>query len=107
MASIALPASTIELDLAAGEDRPPGADRRADIDTKQEWMARVLAEVDCQGLLVLDQANLAWLTSGAVARGILDPGEMPALFIMPSQRWLLCANHESQRMFDEELDGMG
>jgi Xaa-Pro aminopeptidase len=32
---------------------------------------------------------------------------MPALFVMPTQRWLLCANHESQRMFDEELDGMG
>ena len=57
MASIALPASTIELDLNAGEDRPPGADRRADIDTKQEWMARVLADVECQGLLVIDQAN--------------------------------------------------
>jgi Xaa-Pro aminopeptidase len=58
-------------------------------------------------LLVLDQANVAWLTSGGVARSIVDPDEMPALYFSPGQRWLISSNVESQRMFDEELDGLG
>ncbi len=84
-----------------------GSDRRADIDAKQQRIAGLLAEHGCEGLLILDQANLAWLTSGGVARSVLDPVALPGLYYTTSQRWLLSSNVESQRMFDEELDGMG
>lgn len=83
------------------------AARRADVDAKQMRVAAFLQEVGCEGLLVLEPENFAWLSSGASARGILDPADMPGLFFMPEQRWLLAANVDSQRLFDEELDGLG
>ena len=32
---------------------------------------------------------------------------LPALFLTPDARWLLCSNADSQRIFDEEIDGLG
>jgi Xaa-Pro aminopeptidase len=84
-----------------------GSDRRADIDAKQARVTALLQETGCDGLLVLEPENFAWLTSGATVRGVLDPGEMPALYLSPEQRWLLCGNADTQRLFDEELDGLG
>src|SRR5215831_9128412 len=40
-------------------------DRRADLERKQEQIAQLLQQVGCEGLLVLDPDNFAWLTSGA------------------------------------------
>src|SRR5208282_5354605 len=82
-------------------------DRRSDVDAKQARVAALLAEVGCEGLLVFEPENLAWLTSGATARGILDPAAQPALYFSAEQRWLLCSNVDSQRLFDEEIDGLG
>lgn len=83
------------------------SDRRVDVDAKQVQVARLLEQVGCEGLLVLDQSNIAWLTSGGAARNLLDPNEMPGLYYAASQRWLLASNVESQRMFDEEIDNLG
>ncbi|HEV3261382.1 MAG TPA: M24 family metallopeptidase [Gemmataceae bacterium] len=82
-------------------------DRRVDIDAKQGVVAGLLREAGCDGLLVVEPANFAWLTSGATARGILDPTSQPALYFSPEQRWAIAANVDSQRLFDEELDGLG
>jgi Xaa-Pro aminopeptidase len=82
-------------------------DRRADIDAKHSRVAKLLQEVACDGLLVLDSDNFAWLTGGAVARGILDPNELPALYFSAEGRWAISSNVDSQRLFDEELDGLG
>jgi Xaa-Pro aminopeptidase len=84
-----------------------GPERRSDIDAKQSRVAALLQRVSCDGLLVLDQHNFAWLTSGAVARAILDPEEQPALYFSGEQRWVLASNGTSQRLFDEEIDGLG
>src|SRR5262249_46793796 len=46
-------------------------------------------------------------SSGAVARGVLNPAELPALYYSGDQRWVLAANVDAQRLFDEELDGLG
>jgi Xaa-Pro aminopeptidase len=92
-----------EPDLTLNE----GSDRRADLDAKQVRVALLLQEVGCEGLLVLDPENFAWLTSGATPRGILEPAAMPALFYGPEQRWLLSSNTDTQRLFDEELDALG
>jgi Xaa-Pro aminopeptidase len=90
---------------AAGAESGPG--RRPDIDAKQVQIAALLRRVNCEGLLVLDPENFAWLTSGALARAVLDPAALPALYFSAEQRWLLAANADSQRLFDEEIDGLG
>ena len=45
------------------------SDRQADLDAKQALVASLLKETGCEGLLVLEPENFAWLTSGATARG--------------------------------------
>jgi hypothetical protein len=82
-------------------------DRRADIESKQLRVAALLREVGCDGLLVLHPDNFAWLSSGGAARGILDPDALPGLYFTPDGRWLISSNADSQRIFDEEIDGLG
>ncbi|MCS6851436.1 MAG: hypothetical protein NZ700_09755 [Gemmataceae bacterium] len=82
-------------------------DRRADVDAKHERVAAMLRAVGCERLLVLEPENFAWLTSGAGFPGILSPAETPALWYSPDERWLLASNIDSQRLFDEELSGLG
>jgi hypothetical protein len=82
-------------------------DRRADVEAKHARVAALLKEAGCDGLLVLEPENFAWLTSGAAARGILDTGETPGLYFNADGRWVLSSNVDSQRLFDEEVDGLG
>ena len=84
-----------------------GSDRRVDIDAKMGRVAALLQGSGCEGLLLLEPENVAWLTSGAAARGVLDPDSSPAAYCTGEARWVLCANADSQRLFDEELDGLG
>jgi Xaa-Pro aminopeptidase len=97
------PAAPAKGDTGA-EARP---DRRADIDAKTAVVAGLLRELQCEGLLLLEPDNFAWLTSGAVARCALDPAATPALYCNGEHRWVLASNADSQRLFDEELDGLG
>jgi Xaa-Pro aminopeptidase len=83
------------------------SDRRADIDAKQAQVAALLQQAGCDGLLVLDPENFAWLSSGGTGRGIVDPAAWPCLYMSGESRWVICANVDSQRLFDEELDGLG
>jgi hypothetical protein len=82
-------------------------DRRLDIDDKQAWIAGLLEQSECDGLLILEPENFAWLTSGGTPRGILDAAAQPALFFSPQQRCVICSNVDTQRLFDEEIDGLG
>ncbi len=84
-----------------------GSDRRADIEIKQERVAALLRQTEQEGLLLLGQENIAWLTAGAGSRGIIDPASEPAIFCTPEYRWLICSNVDAQRFFDEELDELG
>jgi Xaa-Pro dipeptidase len=56
---------------------------------------------------LFEPANFTWMTSGGSARGLLDRHELPVLYFNADQRWVLCSNADSQRLFDEELHGMG
>ncbi|MHB1422192.1 MAG: M24 family metallopeptidase [Gemmataceae bacterium] len=82
-------------------------DRRADIDAKMAKVAELLQEVGCEGLLLLEPANFAWLTGGAMARGLTDPASEPASYGNGEHRWIICSNVDSQRLFDEEVEGLG
>jgi hypothetical protein len=88
-------------------DLDSASDRRADVEAKQAQVAALLQEAGCEGLLVLESENFAWVSSGGMARGTLDPSELPAFYYSSDQRWLLTSNADSQRLFDEELDGLG
>ena len=74
---------------------------------KQQLVARLLTQVGSDWLLVLDPANVRWLTSGACQRGLRAPDEEPALLMTHEYRWLVCSNCDSQRLFDEEVDQLG
>src|SRR5438105_11840230 len=89
------------------ESADPGLDRRADIEAKQRLVGTLLGKAGCDGLLVVEPENFAWLTSGAAARGVQDAAELPALYFTADQRWVLACNVDSQRLFDEELNGLG
>jgi Xaa-Pro dipeptidase len=83
------------------------SDRRADIDAKHTRIITLLQEIQCEGLLLLEPDNVAWMTSGAASRGVVDPSELPVLYFSPEGRWIISSNVDSQRLFDEELDGLG
>lgn len=83
------------------------AARRADIDAKQERAAGVLAEMGCEALVLLMPAHVAWFTAGLTARGLIADSERPGMYTNGRQRWLLCSNVDTQRLFDEELDRLG
>src|SRR5262249_20401722 len=87
--------------------RVTAADRRADVEGKHKQIASLLEALECEGLLVLGLENLCWLTSGGGPRGMLSPVEPPALFYTADERWLVAANVDSQRFFDQEIDGLG
>ncbi len=84
-----------------------GLSRRADIDAKQAILAGLIAELDCEAVLLLMPAHVAWFTGGMNVRGLIADGERPGLYTNGRQRWLLCSNTDTQRLFDEELDGLG
>jgi Xaa-Pro aminopeptidase len=94
--------------LIAGDTHADAfSDRRADIDAKMARVSALLNEVGCEGLLLLDPANFSWLTSGAMSRGLVDSSSEPAAYCNGEHRWILASNVDSQRLFDEEVDGLG
>lgn len=81
--------------------------RRADIDAKQELVAGVLEAMGCEAVLLLMPAHVAWFTSGMNVRGLIADSERPGIYTNGRQRWLLCSNIDTHRLFDEELDQLG
>jgi Xaa-Pro aminopeptidase len=82
-------------------------DRRADIDAKAGLVTALLKEVNCDGLILLEPANVSWMTSGVTPRGVPDYDSLPGIYCNAEARWILCSNADTQRLFDEELDGLG
>src|SRR5262249_5224401 len=83
------------------------AARRADIDAKQEQVAAVLTEMVCEAVVLLMPAHVAWFTSGLTVRGLIADSERPGVYTNGRQRWLLCSNVDTHRLFDEEIDQLG
>lgn len=83
------------------------ADRRADVEYKQQLIGQLLSARGIDGLLVFRPENFSWLTAGGVSRGVVDEDAQPGLYYTAEGRWVLCSNVDTQRLFDEELDGLG
>lgn len=93
---------------SSGTGSPPAAaGRRAEMEAKQEQVADLLVEAGADGLLLLDPANIAWLTGAPLCHGNPDPADWPALYLNTNQRWLVCGSTDTQRLFDVHLDGLG
>ena len=69
--------------------------------------SRQIVSLGGDGLLVRQPENFSWLTSGAMARGVLSEAELPLVYFSADQRWLIASNVDTQRLFDEEIDGRG
>jgi Xaa-Pro aminopeptidase len=85
----------------------PVAPRRADVDAKQAQVAEVLREIDCEAILLVVPANVTWFTAGMNVRGLIAESERPAVYVNTTQRWVICSNIDTHRLFDEELDQLG
>lgn len=85
----------------------PIAARRADIDAKQLLVAELLTQMNCEAVVLLMPAHVAWLTAGLNVRGLISDSERPGVYTNGRQRWLVSSNIDSQRLFDEELDLLG
>src|SRR5262249_53445966 len=67
----------------------------------------LLGEVGAEGLLLLDPANMAWVAGAPLTANIPDPADWPALYLTATARWLISASTDTQRLFDQHLDGLG
>jgi Xaa-Pro aminopeptidase len=94
-------------DSAPGTQVPVPPPRRAEVEAKQEQVNALLAEAGADALLLIEPANIAWLSGASLWQGIPDPAEWPALWLMNHQRWLVAGSTDSQRLFDADLDGLG
>ena len=83
------------------------ARRRADIDSRQEKLGRILEEMGCEGVILLVPAHVNWFTGGLNIRGLMAESERPGIYCNGRQRWILCSVADTQRLFDEELEGLG
>ena len=81
--------------------------RKQDIDARQARIADILAGMACEAAVLFVPAHVAWFCGGFNVRGLLAESERPGLYTNGKQRWLLCSNLDTQRLFDEELDRLG
>jgi len=95
-------------DFAAAEAPPiPISPRRADIKIKQAKLAELLAEMECEGVLLLEPENIHWFVSGSLMDRSWGDSDRPAIIVNPQQRCVICHTIETQRIFDDALDGLG
>src|SRR4026207_1340816 len=85
----------------------PIAARRADIDPKQASLVPLVEALGGHAILMLMPAHVSWFTAGMNVRGLISDSERPGIYTNGRQRWLLCCNVDTQRLFDEELDQLG
>ncbi len=81
--------------------------RRAAVDAKQAQLGAVIAGLGCEGVVLFQPAHVAWFAGGFNTRGLLADTERPGVFTNGKQRWAVCSNVDTQRVFDEDLDRLG
>lgn len=93
--------------MSSGEIRLVDSDRAHEVDRRHQQIAELLAERECDGLLLTRPYNLAWFTAGSSGRRGWQDETSFALFITPEARVLLTSNADSGELFDRELNGLG
>jgi Xaa-Pro dipeptidase len=93
--------------VTAQNQPDPAGGRRADVEAKQLAMSKLTQEAGCDSLLILRPENFAWLTAGASSSGTLHQSAHPCLFFQGDNRWVVCGSADTQRIFDDEIDGLG
>lgn len=83
------------------------AARRADIEAKQTAVVPILEAMGAEALVLLMPAHVSWFTAGLNLRGLAADSERPGVYTNGRQRWLVCSNVDTHRLFDEELDRLG
>lgn len=101
--------STIVVNADLERDPPadPVADRRADVEAKLAAVGAILPDLGCEAAVLFMPAHVSWLCGGFNLRGLFADTERPGVYTNGKQRWLLCSNLDTQRLFDEELDRLG
>ncbi len=101
--------STIVVNADLERDVPadPVADRRADVEAKLASVGAVLPDLGCEAVVLFMPAHVSWLCGGFNLRGLFADTERPGIYTNGKQRWLMCSNLDTQRLFDEELDRLG
>ena len=93
--------------VVAPSPENPVALRRADIEAKQQILSRIISDLDCEAAVLLMPAHVSWLSSGMAVRGLIADSERPGIYTNGIQRYVICSNADTHRVFDEELDGLG
>ncbi len=83
------------------------ATRRSELAQRQSFVAALLADTQTDQLLIFEPPNLSWFAGAPLARGIFHPAEQPLLIVSATQRWVVCGNNDSQRLFDTFVDDLG
>ncbi len=94
-------------DLPDSTPAHTGGERRADIEAKHAAVTKMVQDAGCEGLLAVMPENFSWLTCGAMSGGTQSDAAHPCLFYFGDNRFVLCSNADTQRIFDEEIDGLG
>ncbi len=99
--------STAVVEALPAESLDPVTARRLDVDAKQAAVGRILEELGCEAAILFMPAHVAWFCGGVNVRGLIADAERPGVYTTGRARWLVCANADTQRLFDEELDRLG
>ena len=97
----------VNADLERVPPADPLAERRADVEAKLAAVGAILPELNCDAAVLFMPAHVSWLCGGFNLRGLFADTERPGIYTNGKQRWLLCSNLDTQRLFDEELDRLG
>ena len=85
----------------------PEGGPRADIEAKHLAMFKLARKRAATACWSCSPENFAWLTSGGTSPGTVHE-DTPSLSLLSGRnRWVVCCNTDTQRIFDEEIDGLG
>ncbi len=82
--------------------------RQEEIDLKHKKIARILKNNDLEGVLFSTQTNFKWFTGGKLNNVIRNEDiSLVYLLITDSKRYIVSSNSDLERVYEEELLGLG
>ncbi len=93
--------------VAASTGAAFDAQRVAEIDRRHQLLAECASLTGCDGLILREPENIAWLTVGSELHGFTRGGCRPALFLTAEARLAVCQNVDSAPLFTGPLRRLG